>query len=117
MAGVCDYVLEKLREYRFVDDEQYCAQYAESAGKNMGVRRIAMELKQRGADESTIEQTLSALTGQADAAKSVAEKYMRGREFTKENLSRTFRYLMGRGFDYETAKDALASLGADTDEE
>lgn len=115
--GVCDYVLEKLREYRFVDDEQYCAQYAESASKNMGARRIAMELKQRGADEAAIEQALSGLAGQSDAAKSVAEKYMRGREFTKENLSKTFRYLMGRGFDYETAKDALASLGADTDEE
>ena len=115
--GVCDYVLEKLREYRFVDDAQYCAQYAETAGRNMGARRIAMELKQRGADEAAIEGALSGLTGQSEAAKAAAQKYMKNREFTRENLSKTFRYLMGRGFDYETAKDALASLGADTDEE
>ena len=115
--GVCDYVLEKLREYRFVDDAQYCAQYAETAGRNMGARRIAMELKQRGADEAAIEGALSGLTGQSEAAKAAAQKYMKNREFTRENLSKTFRYLMGRGFDYETAKEALASLGADTDEE
>ncbi len=115
--GVCDYVLEKLREYRFVDDAQYCAQYAETAGRNMGARRIALELKQRGADEAAIEGALSGLTGQSEAAKAAAQKYMKNREFTRENLSKTFRYLMGRGFDYETAKEALASLGADTDEE
>ena len=115
--GVCDYVLEKLRDYRFVDDAQYCAQYAETAGRNMGARRIAMELKQRGADEAAIEGALSGLTGQSEAAKAAAQKYMKNREFTRENLSKTFRYLMGRGFDYETAKEALTSLGADTDEE
>lgn len=115
--GVCDYVLEKLREYRFVDDAQYCAQYAETAGRNMGARRIALELKQRGADEAAIGEALSGLTGQSEAAKAAAQKYMKNREFTRENLSKTFRYLMGRGFDYETAKEALTSLGADTDEE
>ena len=33
--------------------------------------------------------------------------------FTKENLSKAYRHLMSKGFDYETAKAALASLGAD----
>lgn len=115
--AVCDYALEKLREYGFVDDAQYCAQYAESAGKSMGARRIALELKKRGADEFAIEEVLSAHGGEAEAAMQTAKKYMKGKEFTKENLMKAYRHLMGRGFDYDTAKDALAALGADTEEE
>ncbi len=115
--SVCEYVLEKLRGYGFVDDVQYCVQFAETAGKRMGARRIASELKMRGADEESIERALAGLTGEAETAKAVAKKYMKNRAYDRETLTKAYRHLLGKGFDYETAKEALASLGAESEEE
>lgn len=115
--SVCEYVLEKLRGYGFVDDVQYCVQFAETAGKRMGARRIASELKMRGADEESIERALAGLTEEAETAKAVAKKYMKNRAYDRETLTKAYRHLLGKGFDYETAKEALASLGAESEEE
>ena len=46
----------------------------------------------------------------------VLEKYLRSKEPTRENLSKAFRYLMSKGFDYDVAKRALTAYG-ELDEE
>lgn len=114
--AVCDYVMQKLCEYNFVDDKEYCALYVETAGKNYGSRRVAQELKKRGAEEEDIQAALSERTGEAEAAAQAARKYMKNREFTRENLSKAFRNLLSKGFDYDTAKEALVSLGAEEED-
>ncbi len=116
VGAVCDYAVQKLEEYGFLDDAEYCRQYVASAGKSKGSRLIAFELKRRGAKEECIEAALSENAGEADAALSALRKYMRGREFSRENLSKAFRHLLSKGFDYDTAKDALAALGADEED-
>ena len=116
VEAVADYAAEKLKEYGFLDDEEYCRQYAASAGKTKGPRLIAYELKRRGAREESIQAALSELSGEAEAAAAALKKYMRGKEFTKENLSKAYRHLMSRGFDYETAKEALSYLGEGDEE-
>lgn len=112
---VCTYVLDKLREYGFVNDAEYCEQYVSSAGKGKGARLIALELKKRGASDACIEEALQQLGNETESAIQVLKKYMKGREFTKENLSRGYRHLMSKGFDYETAKDALDALRTEED--
>lgn len=116
VEAVADYAVQKLKEYGFLDDDEYCRHYVSSAGKNKGARLIAYELRRRGAAEESIERALSELSGEDGAAAAVLKKYMRGREFSKENLSKAFRHLMSKGFDYDTAKDALASLGQDAED-
>ena len=115
VEAVADYAVQKLKEYGFLDDDEYCRQYVSAAGKNKGARLIAYELRRRGAAEESIERALSEFSGEEDAAAAVLKKYMRGREFSKENLSKAFRHLMSTGFDYDTAKDAPASLGQDAE--
>jgi SOS response regulatory protein OraA/RecX len=41
-------------------------------------------------------------------AKAVAEKYLKNKETTKENMAKAYRYLIGRGFSYEDATFALS---------
>lgn len=114
--AVCDYVLEKLREYRFVDDAAYCAQYAESASKNKGARLIALELRQKGAGDEAIAAALDGLEGEDEAARRVLEKYMRGKQPTREVLAKAYRHLLSKGFGHDVAKDALASLREDDEQ-
>ena len=116
LPSVCDYVLEKLRGYGFVDDAEYSAQYVQSAGKKKGARLIALELKSRGVAEEEIEGALEGLTGEEDAAKELARKYMKNTRSRVENFSKAYRHLLSKGFSYDIAKDALASLGAEDGE-
>ena len=93
--AVCDYVLEKLREYRFVDDAQYCEQYVEAASRSKGPRLIAER---------------NARLALCMAARRVLAKYMRGKPLTRETLAKAYRHLLSKGFGHDAAKDALASL-------
>ena len=52
-----------------------------------------------------------------ETAKGILEKYMRGKTIDKPTLQKAYRHLMGKGFDYETAKTAIATLGEIEDEE
>ena len=110
---VVDYVVEKLRGYDFLNDGEYADAYVESVSARKGGRLIRMELKGKGVSDEEIERALGEREegAEEEAAKAILTKYMRNKPFDKETLSKAYRYLMGKGFDYETAKGALASLG------
>ena len=117
LPAVVDFVLEKMRSYGFTDDASYAERYAESAIKRKGKRLIEMELKRKGVADDLIEKAVEDLQGEEDSAKKIAEKYMRGKSADKANLQKAYRYLLSKGYDYETAKSALSSLGDTEDEE
>lgn len=118
LPAVCDYVLEKMRGYGFIDDKEYAQDYVGFAATKKGGRLIKMELKAKGVSEEDIEEAIGSLDqgAQEDAARRILEKYMRGKTFDRETLAKAYRYLLGKGFDYETARAALETFG-NTDEE
>lgn len=116
LPAVTDYVLGKMREYGFLDDGGYAQSYAFSKAKQKGSRLIRMELRAKGVAEEHIEEAIGKLEGEEETAKRLLGKYLRGKTADKETLYKAFRYLLGKGFEYETARAALSAYG-DTDEE
>lgn len=114
LQDVCDYVTDKMKGYGFLDDETYAKAYALSAGKDKGRRWIAMKLKQKGVSDAVIESALDGLTGETEGAKKALAKYLRGKECDKKTLQKAYAHLISKGYDYETARAALAGL-ADED--
>lgn len=111
LTDVCDYVVAKMREYNFLDDSAYARAYAESMSKKKGSRLIAMELKQKGISDEAIEEALSEISGEEEAAKRTLEKYLRGKDVTdKKVIQRAYANLLAKGFDHETARRALEGL-------
>ena len=111
LPAVIDYVLEKLRDYSFVDDEEYARQYVKSASKNKGRRLIGLELQRKGVSEETAQTAVDEIPDEDAAARRVLQKYMRSRTADKETLYKAFRYLLSKGFEYETARSALTAYG------
>ena len=70
----------------------------------------------RGADRNSIESALEEFEEDEDEACGILEKYLRGKERDKQNLSKAFKYLMSKGYGYDTAKSALEKFG-ETDED
>ena len=116
LQDVCDYVVGKMTEYGFLDDGAYAKAYAGSAGKKKGGRLIAAELKKKGVADEHIREALSELTGEEESARKLLEKYLRGKTVDRKTLSKAYAYLLGKGFDYDTARAALEAWG-NTDED
>ncbi len=110
LEEVENYVIDKMKDYGYVDDETYAASYAAGASKRKGSRLIQLELKQKGVDGQIIESVLSSLTDETESAKKCLEKYMRGKPFDQATLRKAYRNLISKGFDYDTCKQAIESL-------
>ncbi len=117
LPAVIGYVVEKLREYGFVNDSEYAEAYTESAAKRKGGRLIRMELKNKGLSEDAIDSAVSGLDSkqEEETAARLLEKYMRGKTADKQTLQKAYRHLMGKGFDYETVKESLSKYDLDED--
>ena len=113
LPAVTDYVLEKLKGYDFVNDEDYAKAYVGTTSKQKGTRLIRMDLKRKGISDSEIDGALEDLSEdeQTATANRILQKYMKGKEPTRENLQKAFRYLIGKGFDVDVIKTALRAFG------
>ncbi|MDE7182743.1 MAG: RecX family transcriptional regulator [Clostridia bacterium] len=112
---VINYVLERLEYHKFVDDYAYCRAYVQSvSGK--GKRMLEADLYKRGADKQAIEAALDEIEEDDNEAAEVLKKYLRGKVIDRQNLSKGFKYLLSKGYGYDTAKSALEKFG-ETDED
>ncbi|MGN0805732.1 MAG: RecX family transcriptional regulator [Candidatus Coproplasma sp.] len=110
--AVIDYVFERLDYYGYADDREYCRTYAESvSGKSKAA--IEAELYKRGIDKSVIEEELSDLSDDEEEVLTLLKKYLRGKELTKENVYKGCRYLISKGYDYDTVKAASERIDED----
>ncbi len=111
-------VLSKMSAYKFVNDQNYAKDYARSASKNKGKRLISLELKRKGVSIDDMSEALDDIDSEteSDAATKLAEKYLRSKEKTRENAVKCYKYLLSKGFDYETAKEAANKIIKDEDD-
>ena len=101
--------LERLREYRFVDD----AALAERAAKETGVgsRLIRMKLKMRGLENAVIEDAMTTREPDTDldAARTMAERH-RNKWVGERAYAKGYAFLARRGFDGRTIQEVLREL-------
>ncbi len=108
--AVINYVLERLEYHKFVDDYAYCRAYVRSV-KGKGKRALEADLLKRGAEKDAIEAALNEAEEDVGEAAELLSKYMRGKSADKQTLYKAFKYLLSKGYGYETAKSALETFG------
>ena len=113
--AVINYVIERLEYHKFVDDYAYCCAYVQSI-KGKGKRALEVDLFKRGAEKEAIEAALDEAEEDVDEAAAIFSKYMRGKVADKQTLYKAFKYLLSKGYGYDTAKSALETFG-DIDED
>ena len=103
-------VMEKLEDYRFVSDGDYAYDYVKSYSKSKGKRLIAMELKLKGVSESDMASALDSVEDETENAVKIAEKYLKNKPKYKVNMLKCYKYLLSKGFSYDTAKTAAERI-------
>ncbi|MBE5752309.1 MAG: hypothetical protein E7357_07855 [Clostridiales bacterium] len=117
LPAVVDYVVEKMRGYDFLNDGEYATEYISHAATKKGARLIKCELRAKGVSERDVDVALESLDGETElaAATAILEKYLRAKTVDRETLQKAYRYLLGKGFDYDTAKRAIGAFGDEED--
>lgn len=105
---VTEYVVTKLNEYKYLDDKTYAKVYVEQNGKTKGNRRLQQELQQKGIGREQAEAaaSLDDETSRANAA-ALAAKYVKNKTVDVKTLQRLQRYLLSRGYNYETVNSVV----------
>ena len=103
-------VVEKLVSYGYVNDESFAKRFVESGSKNKGKLLLKRELLLKGIDEKCADNAINGILNESENAISVAEKYMRSKERDYKNLQKCYRYLLSKGFSFESAGDAISHL-------
>lgn len=106
------YVLDFVREYGFVNDEEYAVHLAKDLQnlKKYGKRRITDELKKRGIASEYIENAVSMLSDEErEALLPLVERKLCG-NFEQKSIDRAIRYFVYRGYDFGDIKACIETL-------
>ncbi len=103
--------IDKLAEYNLINDQEYAKRYLESTSKSQGKRLAEYKLMMKGVKKEDVELVYDDLEIPSNEnAKLIAEKYLKNKEITKENLVKAYRYLISRGFSYDDASFAISAF-------
>lgn len=103
-------VIDKLQDYGYLDDSQFAKTFVELKSSKHGKRLMASELKLKGVSEEVIEEALKSVENEDESAFLVAKKYLKNRPMDITLKQKCFRYVLSKGFSYDSANYAIDKL-------
>lgn len=117
-AAIVDEVLEKLKEYNYVNDDQFAKSFASSKlrQKPVGKRRLQQTLSQKKLEKETVEKAIEKVyenTPETDVIERAIKKRLRqkGKPETREDTKKFYDYLMRQGFSYDLISSKMREIG------
>jgi len=116
-AAIVDAVIEKLKGYKYLDDEQYARDLAAAKLRQrpQGKRRLMQSMSQKKLDRETVDAAVAEAFAHLpeneliDAA--IAKRLrLRGKPETREDAKKFFDHLIRQGFGFDLIRDKMASI-------
>ncbi len=118
-AEIVDGVIEKLKEYNYLNDAQFAKSFAESQirQKPVGKRVLQMKLAQKKLDKETVEAALEKAleeTPEEEIIERAIEKRLRlkGKPGTREDAKKFYDYLLRQGFSYDLVSKKMREIAS-----
>jgi len=105
-----------LKEKRFIDDAQFAGLWADSRLRsNLGIKRISVELRQKGLNKELITQTINRIRRNYDEEKIVyalaKERWQKLKDLAPDKArQRLYGWLLRRGFAADTVIDTINKI-------
>ncbi len=123
ISAIVDEVLEKLKEYNYLDDDQFAKSFASAKlrEKPLGKRRLQQTLSQKKLDKETVAQAIENVyedTPEDEVIERAIKKRLRskGKPETREDSKKFYDYLMRQGFSYDLISSKMREIGRFEDE-
>jgi len=110
-------VIERLREYGYLDDERFAQSYASLRiqQRPIGRQRLQRDLHLKKIDKQTVDAALDQVFEQTPEAdlidRAIAKRVrLRGRPKTREEAKKLFDHLLRQGFAFELVGEKVRAL-------
>lgn len=121
---IVDGVIEKLKEYKYLDDQQYALDVASSKlrQKPQGKRRLQQAMSRKKLDREVVDNAISAAFEKYPQEELIDEAIakrlrLKGKPVTRDETKKFFDHLLRLGFDYDLIRTKLNALAAITDQD
>lgn len=112
-------VIEKLKEYKYLDDEQYARDLAVSKlrQKPQGKRRLQQTMSQKKFDKETVEAAISEAfekLPEEDLIDQTISKRLRlkGKPETREDTKKFYDHLLRQGFGFDLIREKMTAVAS-----
>ena len=118
LKGYDDHIINRtinfMKEYNLLNDNNYATMYVKDKSRNIGKKKIKYSLLQKGIDEEIIElEKINNDEVKAIVYEMALKKYKVFSKRENDNYKLTqklYRFLMGKGYDYDLIKDVVKSI-------
>jgi regulatory protein len=114
---IVDTVIEKLSDYKYLDDRQYASDLAVSKLRQrpQGPRRLKQTLSQKKLDKQTVDEALVTAfekMPESELIDTAIEKRLRlkGIPQTRDDVKKFYDHLLRRGFSYDLVSSRLRDI-------
>jgi len=111
-TDIIEYVMDKLIEYKYIDDINYIKSYVNTYSSKFGQNKIIQNLKQKGVSQKDIDEYFNENEIEDEYNKCYAclIKKAKNMELNEKNTQKCIRFLASRGFSYDDIKTAINTL-------
>ncbi len=107
-------VVDRLKELKYLDDETYARLYVEQNSQSKGEYRLKQELSVKGISKALIDKyCVQDGERSVNAAAQLAVKYMKGKPSDVKTLQKLQRYLISRGYGFDTVNQVIHNFKQD----
>lgn len=105
---VVECVIDKLKGYKYLDDETYAKLYTQQSKTHKGQRRIKQELLNKGISHAQVDtQVQIDEDDQLATATTLAQKYLKNKNRDIKTMQKLQRFLLYRGFDFDIVNSVI----------
>lgn len=109
-TNTIDYVIDKMLEYKYLDDEAYARSFMLTYSSKCGKLKLKSQLRARGVSEKIIDRLLDEEIELDDSLEKVAEKYLKNKEINEKNIVKLARFLSSRGYEFDKINGYISRL-------
>jgi regulatory protein len=116
---IVDAVLEKLKEYNYLNDEQFAKTFAASqirqkpVGKRVLKQKLAMKKLDKETVDEALEQVLEETPEEEIIERAIAKRLrLKGKPETREDSKKFYDYLLRQGFSYDLVSNKMRELNS-----
>lgn len=110
---IIDKVIDKLKEYKIIDDKMYAEMYIRS-NANFSKNKIKQKLHSFGVKNDMVEDVTNDFDD-IESCRYNAQKFMRNKENTKENIEKLIRRLSYMGFNWDAINSVVNQYRSNND--
>ena len=102
-----DYVIDKLKEYNFLNDRQFAESYINTYRNKYGQNMLKNKLFEKGVNKDIIEEVLNDFETEETIIDKLLLKKIGNKQFDNDLYAKCLRFLAGRGFSFEEINSAI----------